>query len=106
LFDARPTSWEYRLAMQNPARYTVTAIIHTRGDVTRRPMGAAPSRRKARRLGYRFGEDHAPSRFSSAIFELEIIDTATGQRVRARWAEDEALDRRDRQMTVGERGVW
>jgi len=92
--------------MQNATRYTVSALTHTRGDVTRRTIGAAPSRRKARRLGYREGQDHAPSRFSSAIFELEIIDTLTGERVRADWAEGEALARRDRQMTVGERGVW
>lgn len=92
--------------MQNSTRYTVSALTHSRGEVTRRTIGAAASRRKARRLGYRQGEDFAPSRFSSAIFELEIIDTVTGERVKADWAEGEALSRRDNQMTVGERGVW
>lgn len=93
-------------ADQAAARFTVSALLHVRGDVTRRSIGAATSRRAARRLGYREGQDHAPSRFSSAIFELEILDTVTGQTVRAGWAEDEALRRRDAQMTVGERGVW
>ena len=47
-----------------------------------------------------------PSRFSSAIFDLEILDTATGATVRCAWADEEAYRRSLDRPTVADRGVW
>lgn len=90
----------------NPARFIITALVTWAGDVTRTAIGTAPSRRAARRLAYRQGIKHVPSRFSVVSFDLEILDTVTGAPVRAIWAEAEMLRRRDAQQTVGERGIW
>ena len=87
-------------------RYTVTAIISSRDDERRVDLGTAPSRRKARRIGYREGAKRHPSRFSSAIFDLEILDTATGAMVRCAWADEEAYRRSLDRPTVADRGVW
>lgn len=90
----------------SPARFTVTTVITWCGDVTRTLVGTAPSRRAARRLAYREGVKHTPSRFSTVMFDLEILDTVTGAPVRATWAESEMLRRRDALQTVAERGIW
>jgi len=92
--------------MDTETRYTVTAIITSRDDERRVALGTAPSRRKARRVGYREGAKQHPSRFSSAIFDLEILDTATGATVRCAWADEEAYRRSLDRPTVADRGVW
>ena len=92
--------------MLTDARYTVTAIISSRDDERRIALGTAPSRRQARRIGYREGAKQHPSRFSSAIFDLEILDTATGATVRCACADAEAFRRSLDRPTVAERGVW
>ena len=45
------------------ARFTVTAVITFRDDVSRVLLGRASSRRQARRIGYRQGPKFVPSRF-------------------------------------------
>ncbi len=74
-------------------RYTVTAVVRFWENETRHPLGSAPSRRKARRIGYLDGCRHYPLLSSVALFELEIVDTLTGERVRAHGAEVEAYHR-------------
>lgn len=54
----------------------------------------------------REGAKQHPSRFSSAIFDLEILDTATGAMVRCAWADEEAYRRSLDRPTVADRGVW
>lgn len=103
-------SWlYYSLSMTNaPAadRYTIAAVIIFNNDEDRRyDLGTAPSRTKAKRTGYLDGARHYPLR-SSAIFELEIRDTVTGERVRAAGAETEAYKRALQIPTVGELGYW
>ena len=94
-------------ASTRPSRYTVTAVVNFNNDEPRmHPLGAANSKRQARRLGYRTGHRHVPSRFSAAMFDLEIIDTMTGKPVPAKWAESEAIRRAAGEMTAAERGVW
>lgn len=86
-------------------RFTVTAIVTYNGE-RRTFLGVAASRRKARRLAYRAGQGAVPSRYSRAMFDIEIVDTVTGEQVPACWAESEAVRRNRNEMTVGERGVW
>lgn len=86
-------------------RFTVAAVITWHDDVRRVPLGAAASRRKARRIGYRQGTGHYPLH-SSAHFEIEIIDSATGARVRADGAEHLARARAMNLPTVGDLGYW
>lgn len=87
-------------------RYTVTAVIIFNNDSDYRiDLGTAPSRRKARRIGYREGRYHYPLH-SSAIFTLEIRDEHTGELVRAPWAEEEAYHLARALPTVGEVGWW
>lgn len=90
----------------NADRYTVAVIIRFWEAETRYPLGRAPSRRKAKRLGYQIGARHYPLNSSVAVFELEIIDTTTGERVRASGAEVEAWHRAHQIPTVGELGYW
>jgi hypothetical protein len=90
----------------NPDRYTVTALVHFHENTTRYPLGTAPSRRKAKRIGYLDGCRHYPLLSRVAMFELEIIDTETGERVRAAGAETEAYHRARALPTVGEVGWW
>lgn len=87
------------------SRYTVTAVTTYLGE-TRTLLGVAPSRRKARRIAYRTGQGAAPSMYSRAMFDIEIVDTVTGVLVPAGWAEREALRRRANELTVGEVGYW
>lgn len=47
-----------------------------------------------------------PSRFSSALFDIEIRDSVTGGLVPAGWAEREAVARNRAELTVGEVGYW
>ncbi len=87
-------------------RYTVAAVIIWNNDEDRRfDLGTAPSRRKAKRLGYREGCYHYPLH-SSALFTLEIRDTVTGETVRAAGAETEAYYRARALPTVAEVGWW
>lgn len=93
--------------MQSAAdRYTISAIVSYHGDARATLIGTAPSRRKARRLGYRKGVQFVPSRFSSATLLLEIRDTATGEAIRSEWASEEAERRYDRLPTVADVGYW
>lgn len=94
------------MAATNPHRYTVTALIITAGGEARTLLGKAPSRRKARRIGYREGAFHFPLLSHSALFELEIRDEQTGERVRAGWAEEEAYHRARALPTVADVGWW
>jgi hypothetical protein len=75
-------------------RYRVTALAC--GSKTRVYLGGAPSRRKARKLGYTRGPDYCRP-WLGATFAIEIIDALTGDRVRATGAEAEALKRAKRQ---------
>jgi hypothetical protein len=43
---------------------------------------------------------------ASAMFDLEILDTATGAMVRCAWADEEAYRRSLDRPTVADRGVW
>lgn len=87
-------------------RYTVTAVVtYNNEEDSRTPLGSAPSRRKARRLGYRAGCHHYPLH-SRAIFSIEIRDEQTGELVRADGAETEAYHRARRLPTVGDLGWW
>lgn len=97
----------YSLSMTSAAaRYTVSAVLTYNNEEDRRiDLGTAPSRRKAKRLGYREGAAHYPLR-SSCLFDLEIIDTVTGEKVRAAGAETEAYHRALQIPTVGEVGYW
>lgn len=90
----------------DPTRYTVAALVTYHDDTARTVLGAATSRRKARRLAYREGVKHHPSLYSSARFDLEIIDTATGERIPADWAEGEVYRRLCALPTVAEVGYW
>ena len=92
--------------MLTDARYTVTAIISSRDDERRIALGTAPSRRQARRIGYREGAKQHPSRFASAISDLATLDPATGATVRCARAAEEAFRRSLDRPTVAERGVW
>lgn len=74
-------------------RYTVTALVRFYEHETRHPLGTAPSRRKARRIGYLDGCRYYPLLSTVAVFELEIRDTVTGKLVRAHGAEIEAYHR-------------
>jgi hypothetical protein len=87
-------------------RYTVAALIDFHGNIRREPLGTAPSRRKAKRIGYLDGCRYYPLHSSVAMFELEIIDTATGERVRAHGAEVEAYHRARALPTVADVGWW
>ena len=88
------------------ARYAVAAVIVYNNEEDRRyRLGSAASRRKARRLGYREGARHIPHH-SAAFMELEILDTVTGERVRASGAETEAWKRSQRLRTAAEIGCW
>lgn len=89
------------------ARFTVTAVVVPNNDEeTRTLLGQAGSRRKARRIAYREGQAAVPSRFSRALFDIEILDTVTGKLVPAGWAEREAVARNRAELTVGEVGYW
>ena len=88
------------------ARFTVAALVTYHDDTTRTVIGAASSRRKARRLAYRAGVKHHPSLYSSAQFDLEIIDTVTSERVPADWSEREVYRRMCALPTVAEVGYW
>ena len=88
------------------ARYTATAVLTSHGTERRVDLGSAPSLRKARRIGYREGKYEYPRLSHSTLFDLEIVDTRTGEKVPARWAEMEAYNRRNEIVTVGERGIW
>jgi hypothetical protein len=66
----------------------------------------ADPRDKGLLIGYREGAKQHPSRFSSAMFDLEILDTATGAAVRCAWADEEAYRRSLDRPTVADRGVW
>ena len=96
------------LAAQTPAaRFSVTAIVTVNNDEDiRTELGQADSRRKARRIAYRKGQGAVPSRFSRALFDIEIRDTVTGALVPAGWAEREAVARNRAELTVGEVGYW
>jgi len=87
-------------------RFTVAAVISYRSHERTIILGSAPSRRRARRIGYRKGVQHHPSRYSAAMFRLEVIDTATGERVRADWADHEVYLRYHQQPTVADVGYW
>lgn len=88
-------------------RFQVSAVITSHGEPYRRAvLGSAPSRRKARRLGYREGAYEYPLRSTSTLFELEIIDTVTGETVPAGWAEEEAYQRARALPTVADVGFW
>lgn len=73
--------------------FTVNVVIRFHENERRVALGTAPSRRKARRLGYRNGLYHYPLLSTVAMFELEIIDEQTGERVPAPWAEEECYHR-------------
>lgn len=91
--------------MSNHDRYTVTAVISLYDTEERYPLGTAPSRRKAKRIGYQQGCYRYPLH-SSAMFELVILDTVTGERVRAAGAEVEAWHRARALPTVADVGWW
>lgn len=95
------------LATHTAARFTVTAVVIVNNDEDiRTVLGQADSRRKARRIAYREGQGAVPSRFSRALFDIEIRDNATGAMVPAGWAEREAVARNRAELTVGEVGYW
>ena len=83
-----------------------TARRSSRSSRRARPLGTAPSRRKARRIGYLDGCRYYPLLSTVAVFELEIRDTVTGKLVRAHGAEIEAYHRARDLPTVGDVGYW
>lgn len=89
------------------ARFTVTAVVTVNnGEDIHTELGQASSRRKARRIAYREGQGAVPSRFSSALFDIEIRDNVTGSLVPAGWADREAVARNRNELTVGDVGYW
>lgn len=87
-------------------RYRIAAVIVWNNDEDRRyDLGTAPSRRKARQIGYLDGCRYYQLN-SIALFLLEIVDTLTGERVRASGAETEAYKRALLRPTIADVGYW
>jgi hypothetical protein len=90
----------------NPDRFTVTAIVTFYETEKRYLLGFTNDIDKAREIAAQDGARHYPLYSTCTMFDLEILDTVTGQKLNADAAEAEARDIARSMPTVADVGYW
>lgn len=91
---------------ESPARFVVTAIVTFWENEKRHPLGSTNDIGTAHEIAAQDGARYYPLHSTCSMFDLEILDTVTGQKIAALAAEHKARAIARAMPTVADVGYW